>query len=784
MDQAYLRNFESLCTQEEPPACQTMCPLHVEARAFLGLIAAGKAQDARKMLERTMPLACLTAYLCEGDCLAHCVRARLDDPIQLPQVERACIAATRATKPFPLPASGKRIAVAGSDLSSLTVAWELGKKGHSVSLFFQEPFGASLTTIADEVLPAEALTEARTQLQAVRVAFLPVTDPCGIPWLQATLAEYQAVYLGYDDPSLFPQENTLRPTYLATDLLTLETSDARVFCDGTAVPSRILAAAEGKRAAGSIDRLLQGVAPATAREKEAVYPTRLFTNVEGVIPAPAITPANGLAPTQEEARAEAERCLQCECLECVKQCPYLAQYKGYPKKYAREMYNNLSVVHGLRQTNLAINSCAECGLCAVICPNNADMGAFCAEARREMVTTNRMPPSAHEFALEDMEHGNAPDIAFARHQPKHETSAYLLFPGCQLPASLPAQTKALYEHLGRHLPGGVGLAFRCCGAPARWSGRDTLTRATADAFHEIWQSMDKPIVLVACASCLAFFRRVLPHIPAQAVWETLPHIPLPEGAAHTGLTLALHDPCAARDDAATCTSVRSLLQILGQDVEELPFSAARTRCCGYGGLADTANPTLGKAFAATRASDTDTPLLAYCIMCRERLATVGAPTLHLVELLFPGSDTATALKRTPPAISERQHARVDFRRQMLHTLWHEAPAPLAETSFRFFCAPGVAETRETRHILDSDIQAVLAHAVKHGPQFTHTGTGRSLACLRPRQVTFWVEYEQQFDNTYVIYDAYCHRMVVPGVPGEGLPSPCTLEGYASKGGRL
>ena len=762
-----------------------MCPLHVEARAFLGLMAAGKTQEARKMLERTMPLACLTAYLCEGDCLNHCVRARLDDPIQLPQVERACIAATRTTKPFPLPASGKRIAVAGSDLSSLAVAWELGKKGHAVSLFYQEPLGASLTTLTGDKLPPDALAEARAQLQAVRVALLPITGPCGIPWLQATLAEHQAVYLGYDDLSLFPQENTLRPAYPATDPLTLETADPRVFCGGSAAPSRIIAVAEAKRAAGSIDRLLQGVAPATAREREAVYPTRLFTNVEGVVPAPAITPADLLAPTPEEARAEAQRCLQCECLECVKQCPYLARYKGYPKKYAREMYNNLSVVHGLRQTNLAINSCAQCGLCAVICPNNADMGAFCAAARREMVTTNRMPPSAHEFALEDMEHGNAPDIAFARHQPGHNTSAYLLFPGCQLPASLPAQTEALYDHLGHHLPGGVGLAFRCCGAPARWSGRETLTRATADAFHDLWQSMGQPVVLVACASCLAIFHKELPHIPAQAVWETLTGLPLPEGAAPAaGLTLALHDPCAAREDAATCASVRSLLHTLGQATEELPFSAARTRCCGYGGLADAANPDLGREFAVTRASDTETPLLAYCIMCRERLAAVGAPTLHLLELLFPVADAATALKRTPPGISDRQRARVDFRRGMLHSRWHEAPAPLAEPGFRFSCAPGVAETLEARRILHSDIQAVLAHAGKHGPQFTHTATGRSMACLRPRQVTFWVEYEQQADNTYLIHDAYCHRMVVPGVPGEGLPSPCTLEGYASKGGRM
>ena len=56
MDQTTLRAFEGRCTQEDPPACQTMCPLHVEARAFAGLMAQGRPAEARKVLERSMPL--------------------------------------------------------------------------------------------------------------------------------------------------------------------------------------------------------------------------------------------------------------------------------------------------------------------------------------------------------------------------------------------------------------------------------------------------------------------------------------------------------------------------------------------------------------------------------------------------------------------------------------------------------------------------------------------------------------------------------------------------------
>ncbi|MBG3877267.1 hypothetical protein FVW20_09620, partial [Desulfovibrio oxamicus] len=56
MDQTSLRDWESRCIQEEPPRCQAACPLHVDARAFLGHAAQGRWREARGVLERTMPL--------------------------------------------------------------------------------------------------------------------------------------------------------------------------------------------------------------------------------------------------------------------------------------------------------------------------------------------------------------------------------------------------------------------------------------------------------------------------------------------------------------------------------------------------------------------------------------------------------------------------------------------------------------------------------------------------------------------------------------------------------
>ncbi|MDL2217016.1 [Fe-S]-binding protein, partial [Desulfovibrio sp. OttesenSCG-928-M14] len=207
--------------------------------------------------------------------------------------------------------------------------------------------------------------------------------------------------------------------------------------------------------------------------------------------------------------------------------------------------------------------------------------------------------------------------------------------------------------------------------------------------------------------------------------------------------------------------------------------------CGYGGLADAANPALGRVMAETCAHDSPLPLLCWCIMCRDRIRATGKESLHLLDLLFPLQDADSAAMRPAPGISLRQEQRLAFRNGLLQKLWNEQPPEAsAMDNITLRINDEVARKLEARRILHTDIKAVLLHASKEGPQFAHKGTGRYLSSLRPKQVTFWVEYSREPDKAFVIHDAYCHRMVVPGTPGEGLPTAAILEGHADKGGRM
>jgi hypothetical protein len=283
---------------------------------------------------------------------------------------------------------------------------------------------------------------------------------------------------------------------------------------------------------------------------------------------------------------------------------------------------------------------------------------------------------------------------------------------------------------------------------------------------------------------MAFFNAELPDLTVLSLWDLLAHLPVPPGAAKAGDVLALHDPCAARGTMTTRGSVREILQTLGQEIEELPLGQALTRCCGYGGLMDAANPALGRAMARSRADDTGRDLLCWCVMCRDRLRATGKASLHMLDLLFPALDARLAAARPAPGISDRQRNRLVFRNDILHGLWHEAlPGQSAMDGIKILVDEDLAQKLEARRILLTDIKAVILSAEEHGVQFENREKGRLLTSHRPKQVTFWVEYSKT-DAGYIVHDAYCHRMLVPGTPGQGLPTAVTLEGHADKGGRM
>ena len=86
---------------------------------------------------------------------------------------------------------------------------------------------------------------------------------------------------------------------------------------------------------------------------------------------------------------------------------------------------------------------------------------------------------------------------------------------------------------------------------------------------------------------------------------------------------------------------------------------------------------------------------------------------------------------------------------------------------------------EAKHILREDVEGTLAFGRQSGKFFIDEESGRHLTSWRPRNVTFWVEYEEREDGSFLVHDAGCHRMRVPGAGGES-PSNALSEDQMEK----
>ncbi len=734
-------------------------------------VSRGDFTAALKILKKTLPFPGIISRVCDHPCQAVCKRREAGDAISIVALERACIdwaADIRERIPV-LPAKDKRVIVVGGGLSGLTAAFDLAKKGFAVTVLEAgRHLGGSLWDFSEKELPREIISKDLAVLEKVGIEIRMGTVAGRDVSLDALRADCDALYLapGQHPEGTFDLELNERGR-ISTDPVTFATSRDGVFAGGSLrqAPnehSPIQSIADGRRAAISIDRYLQRVSLTAVRIGEGSQGTRLYTSMEGIEPLPAVPmehPEQGFSA--EEAKREAGRCIQCECMECVKVCEFLNAFHGYPKKYIREIYNNLSIVMGTRHANKLINSCSICGLCREVCPEDLHMGLVCKKAREALVKMGKMPPSAHDFPIRDMLFSNSEKCSLARHQPGTAASRFLFFPGCQLSASAPEHVKKVYGALTEKLPGGVGIMLRCCGAPADWSGRHGLFESTMDDFRRLWEEMGSPELIPGCSTCYEILKTHLPNARVTSLWEVFDRLGFPGAVKPEGSpkAIAVHDTCTTRHEEQIHKSVRNILERLGYGIEELPLTREKTECCGYGGMMFFANPELAKEVIRRRIEASPLDYVAYCAMCRDYFASRGKRTFHLLDLIFGLPEDEAATKKGP-GYSYRHENRVRLKAAMLKELWGETMAEQREyETLRLGISPRIQELMDQRLILVEDLKAVIHFAETTGTKLLNRQTGRTMAHYKPASVTYWVEYTHE-GGEFVIHNAYSHRMEV------------------------
>ena len=723
---------ESLCVHEQPAYCNAACPLKLDTKAMMAALSAGDFTKALSLYEKITPFPYILSAGCEAPCEEKCKLCSLGQGISIRDLEAAALRyGERAKKKGLLRKKTKKVAVYGADLFSLFLAGELAKKMYPVTLYCAEADASALIAACAPGLTEEIREASAGDLKKIDIKFEWNTDPVAIH--EETAGKFDLHCASYSvAQQLYPD--------LVVDEAVMVCRENNLITGKT---TGVLDAAFGaKKAALSADRLAQSLDPSNTRGEEGSVETRLYTSTEGVAPSNRIPVVD-----KESAIAEASRCIQCHCDECVKGCAFLQHFNKFPRILTREIYNNVSIIMGDHMMNRPINACSLCGQCSILCPNGYDMAEICHMARQNMVYTGKMSLAVHEFALMDMVFSNEEGF-LCRKQPGYDTCKYVFFPGCQATAIAPATVRAAYLDLCERLEGGVALMLGCCGAICDWAGRYEMYEDTVKFLDEKLAELGHPTVIAGCPTC----KKQLSRHETLGVWDVLEHIGLPEKAQRLEKPIAIHDACGARGDKSTQDAIRRIAEAMGCTVEETEYDRDKSPCCGYGGLTQYTNREVAKKMTDKCLERSDLPYLSYCMACRDRFAREGRESMHLLELVYGTSADHC------PDISEKRYNRLSLKNTLLEEVWNEEVESM-DLGFTLEYTPEATHMMDDRMILKTDVIRVMQNLRETGEAVLDGETGLCVTRARLGNVTFWVKYTET-DTGYLVHRAYSHRMKV------------------------
>lgn len=784
MDLDKLLEISNQCIHSEPPVCVASCPVHMDVIAFVTEIEKGDFAGAYKIMENKIPFSRLIGKICDHPCETTCVRKDVGGSIRISELEKTVIdlGYMKPKKPFLMPKTKGNVAIIGGGLSGCVAAIELDKKGYKVSIYEKSNhLGGSLWNYEGKGLESSVIEEELLIIKQKGIVICYNTE-VSEENLQSYIEKYDAVYLG---TGVWSEVYSINPD-------TLQANESSLFIGGklqSQNSSVIDSLSSGKRAAISIDRYITKTSMHASREREGIFETKLNYKIDNVKSINTVVKTSHIY-SDHEAIAEANRCLKCQCDECIKACAHMQRFNITPDRYIRSINHNERIVLGNRSANTMINSCTECGLCKEVCPIGIGMADIIHATRLSMIERGKMPLSAHDFALKDMQFSQSDSFSMVRKQPSKEQSkdlfyypviafsgyarglykgsgktGYLFYPGCQLSATHTDYIGEIYKHVvgiikAKDADNDVGLYLGCCGAPADWAGRLDLMPESVEKIHKVWTEMGEPTFILACSSCASTFEKYLPMIKTISLWEVLDKYGLPTTDIKKGKrVLSIHDACASRHNTAVHDSIRSIVKTLGYTIEELEYSKEKAKCCGYGGLVSNANPEQADDFVKDRINESEQDILVYCAMCKDAIVKGNKRAFHILDLIY-GIDQSQEEPQKMPTLSERQNNRKRLKHQLLKEIWNEEEHTVNTTyDFTLHITDEITAMMEKRFIMVSDIEKVVNNSITRKERFFNPETSDFLARFRIQNVTYWVKYEES-GRDITIKDVYSHRMEV------------------------
>ena len=369
--------------------CNRICPLNLNIPRMIRQIEHDQPAEAINTVRQALPLPGVLGRLCHAPCQNGCRRDGCDGSAGIRDLERHVADGDResgaAWLPPRKPSTGKQVAIVGAGPAGLAAAYWLARQGHACTVYDRRD--AAGGTLRNEVLlPAEVLDFEVEQIRRLGVDLrlgLELGSSLNLADLERD-SDAVLVAIGALRQGEAEQLGMLAsPTGLRTNTATAQTASAKVFAAGSAVrPLKqvVRVMAEGQGAAECIHQFLAGLPIRSA--------TRTFSSVMGRLDdvelqqflktaasTPKIVPSRGPAGgyTSEEARAEAGRCMHCDCRaagHCGLQ-QYAEWYGANPNRFSKQRRRFAQEPHP-GGVLFESGKCILCGICIEIAQRAAE----------------------------------------------------------------------------------------------------------------------------------------------------------------------------------------------------------------------------------------------------------------------------------------------------------------------------------------------------------------------------------------------------------------------------
>ncbi len=192
------------CLQCKRPTCVEGCPVEIDIPGFIDCLAKGDFRGSIEKLKDKNVLPAVCGRVCpqEDQCEKVCVLAKKFEPVAIGRLERFAAdweaLQNEASVPKMPHSTGKKVAIIGSGPGGLTVAGDLIKEGHAVTIFeaLHKPGGVLVYGIPEFRLPKAIVYREVDYLVACGVKLVLDFVVGKTATIDQLLEEYSAVYIG------------------------------------------------------------------------------------------------------------------------------------------------------------------------------------------------------------------------------------------------------------------------------------------------------------------------------------------------------------------------------------------------------------------------------------------------------------------------------------------------------------------------------------------------------------------------------------------------------------